>query len=72
MIQAFSLIFNFFYIASPCGDMKNKKTNKKNHFYSKKLSLFSGYLFLRIRRRGFFFLHQNFQKIFLSLFSGNR
>jgi hypothetical protein len=23
MIQAFSLIFNFFNIASPCGDMKN-------------------------------------------------
>jgi hypothetical protein len=24
MIQAFSLIFNFFNIASPCGDMLNK------------------------------------------------
>jgi hypothetical protein len=32
MIQAFSLIFNFFNIASPCGDMflENKKDENKN------------------------------------------
>jgi hypothetical protein len=33
MIQAFSLIFNFFNIASPCGDMKILK-----FFFHKTLS----------------------------------
>ena len=45
-----------------------KKTKKKNNFYSKKLSLFSVYLFLRIRRGDFLF-HQNSQKILYPYFS---
>jgi hypothetical protein len=39
MIQAFSLIFNFFNIASPCSDMKRAfltKNGLKSIFYPKK------------------------------------
>jgi hypothetical protein len=32
MIQAFSLIFNFFNKASPCGDMANRKKVRKGRF----------------------------------------